>query len=235
MILTKDELMERCRLAVPGVSASLLEDIFDTVTHMDLRAAAAEHELDKANDQVKALQEELTSVLADWNGLVKAIGSPTNGGAVGHAKSVIARVQALEAALTPSATTKAALSGEFEVACYESSGNSPHDIPWTTIKDIMKAIKGLADARRGEQIGQLLSAGWRPIATAPLDCPVQIAFLEYGVGPRYLTATAQYCDGLWLTAPNDRDAYFHPDYWQPCPDTSTLRPPTGENGRAADA
>ena len=34
------------------------------------------------------LRAELASVLADWNDLVKAIGSPTNGGAVGYAKNL---------------------------------------------------------------------------------------------------------------------------------------------------
>jgi len=43
------------------------------------------------------LRAELASVLSDWNDIVKAIGSPTNGGAIGHAKSVLARAQKAEA------------------------------------------------------------------------------------------------------------------------------------------
>jgi hypothetical protein len=42
------------------------------------------------------LREELTAVLSDWNALVQAIGSPTNGGAVAHAKALQKRVSELE-------------------------------------------------------------------------------------------------------------------------------------------
>ena len=41
-------------------------------------------------------QEELNRVLSDWNALKCAIGSPSNGGAVGHAKAIVARVAELE-------------------------------------------------------------------------------------------------------------------------------------------
>jgi len=43
----------------------------------------------RAIEQATAdLRAELASVLADWNDIVKAIGSPTNGGAIGHAKAL---------------------------------------------------------------------------------------------------------------------------------------------------
>jgi len=42
------------------------------------------------------LREELAAVLSDWNALVQAIGSPTNGGAVAHARMLRERVAELE-------------------------------------------------------------------------------------------------------------------------------------------
>lgn len=45
------------------------------------------------HDDISALKEELAAVLEDWNGLVAAIGSPTNGGAIGHGKALNARVE----------------------------------------------------------------------------------------------------------------------------------------------
>ena len=43
------------------------------------------------------LRAELQSVLDDWNALVKASGSPTNGGAIGHVKALRAECDALQA------------------------------------------------------------------------------------------------------------------------------------------
>lgn len=39
-------------------------------------------------ESIKELREELQSVLSDWNSLVAAIGSPTNGGAIGYARQL---------------------------------------------------------------------------------------------------------------------------------------------------
>lgn len=52
------------------------------------RLASAEAERD-------ALREELASVLTDWNAIVRASGSPTNGGAVGHVIAMRAERDAL--------------------------------------------------------------------------------------------------------------------------------------------
>ena len=46
-------------------------------------------------DELAALREELASVLTDWNDLVKASGSPTNGGAVGHVVALKTELAAL--------------------------------------------------------------------------------------------------------------------------------------------
>ena len=56
-------------------------------------------------------------------------------------------------ALTPSGDTKAAYIGEFEHVIYdldEDGKEHPRSItvPWTTIKDIMKAIRDRADSHR---------------------------------------------------------------------------------------
>ena len=58
-----------------------------------------ENEIEALRTQVADLKEELSSVLGDWNALVKAIGSPTNGGAIGHATALRAQVEQYRAAL----------------------------------------------------------------------------------------------------------------------------------------
>ena len=50
---------------------------------------------ENAEAQLTALREELASVLTDWNALVKASGSPTNGGAVGHVVALKTELAAL--------------------------------------------------------------------------------------------------------------------------------------------
>lgn len=57
MILSRDELIERCRKE-PRMDAQLREDLIDTMHHMWLRAEAAEHELDKATDRGNAEASE---------------------------------------------------------------------------------------------------------------------------------------------------------------------------------
>lgn len=47
-----------------------------------------------------ALRVELQSVLDDWNALVKASGSPTNGGAIGHVRALRAECDALRELLS---------------------------------------------------------------------------------------------------------------------------------------
>ena len=54
-------------------------------------------ELPKAQAQCAELRQEIASVLDDWNALVAAIGSPTNGGAVGFARELRAERDALRA------------------------------------------------------------------------------------------------------------------------------------------
>ena len=59
------------------------------------------------------------------------------------------RERRLEEALTPSAETKAAYIGEFRWAEEREDEDGEtyvefHDVPWTTIKEIMKAIKARA-------------------------------------------------------------------------------------------
>lgn len=45
-----------------------------------------------------ALRAELAAVLSDWNAIVAASGSPTNGGAIGHVRALAAEVVKLRAA-----------------------------------------------------------------------------------------------------------------------------------------
>jgi len=79
------------RLAVEQATADLRKE-FDSYENFSCQLVAA---LRKERDEARA---ELASVLSDWNDLVKAIGSPTNGGAVGHGRALRERVAELEAA-----------------------------------------------------------------------------------------------------------------------------------------
>lgn len=44
--------------------------------------------LARAQEEIEGLRAELASVLSDWNAIVKASGSPTNGGAIGHVEGL---------------------------------------------------------------------------------------------------------------------------------------------------
>lgn len=61
------------------------------------------------------------------------------------------RVERLEEALTPSGATKAAFLGEFE---FPVEGYGDVAVPWTTVKEIMKAILARAlspEARKEDE------------------------------------------------------------------------------------
>jgi len=45
---------------------------------------------DSLSERIQMLEEELKHVLSDWNDLVKAIGAPKNGIAIGHVKALVA-------------------------------------------------------------------------------------------------------------------------------------------------
>ena len=69
--------------------------------------------------------------------------------------AAIARAEKLEAALTPSLETKAALMGEFSMQFPGLDENGEEymrtiNVPWTTIKEIMAAIRALASLTEGE-------------------------------------------------------------------------------------
>ena len=60
--------------------------------------------------------------------------------------SLIDRVDRMDRALTPSAETKAAFLGEFQFSVAELCDDGhevvvTHTVPWTTIKEIMAAIR----------------------------------------------------------------------------------------------
>lgn len=58
--------------------------------------------------------------------------------------AALARVEALEAALTPSANTKAAYIGEFSFRIEEENRSRLVTVPWDNIKEIMAAIRARA-------------------------------------------------------------------------------------------
>ena len=67
----------------------------------------------------------------------------------GHIAALTAQVERMRGALTPSGETKAAYMGEFSIPfpTVDEDGNEvmlhPH-VPWTTIKEIMAAIRARA-------------------------------------------------------------------------------------------
>lgn len=61
-----------------------------------------------------------------------------------HAQ-MVAENQRLREALTPSTETKAAYMGEFKFQVSEGAGMRDILVPWTTIKEIMVAIRNYAD------------------------------------------------------------------------------------------
>ncbi len=63
---------------------------------------------------------------------------------------LLAEVKKLRSALTPSAETKAAFIGEFQFAIDSDMDDSMVTVPWTTVKEIMAAIRALAARDEGE-------------------------------------------------------------------------------------
>lgn len=66
------------------------------------------------------------------------------------------RLQAMEEALTPSGSTKGAYMGEFSFVetYFDEDGDEQSQeilVPWTTIKDIMKAITRRAGAHKQQE------------------------------------------------------------------------------------
>ena len=105
--------------------------------------------LKRENEQLRAIISEATAAAGNGSccstqasvefmaGLPKEIAMNTD--------ALRARVAKLEEALTPSADTKAAYMGEFSFCISEFDEDGEEfarvvDVPWTTIKDIMKAI-----------------------------------------------------------------------------------------------
>lgn len=74
-----DDLIERVR---KWSESDRLDDL-----HSERGACEAE-----AADELARLRGELSFVLADWNALIAAIGSKTNGGAIGHARALVAEL-----------------------------------------------------------------------------------------------------------------------------------------------
>lgn len=96
--------VERCNSGAGQVSTAASADILEGLRYI-ADSPAREHggfhpevvrTAKAAIERVGELQEELQAVLDDWNSLVKASGSPTNGGAVGYVANLRRRVGELE-------------------------------------------------------------------------------------------------------------------------------------------
>jgi hypothetical protein len=108
-----------------------------------LRATWARQALVWSNDETKAVKSEVTMLI-----------NPDGPEAAAY-------IEMLEEALTPSAATKAAYIGEFSFSIDEQGDDQmcevtrKVDVPWTTIKEIMAAIRERASrqalsTQRGE-------------------------------------------------------------------------------------
>lgn len=116
--------------------------------------AALRAELDAARQQVMAVERTLDAIdaaaLGDVSGYLIAYAENT---VLQHVKDAVAErdrtIAALREALTPSVETKREYSGEFSFSIDEvdEDGNEYYrglTVPWTTIKEIMAAIKARA-------------------------------------------------------------------------------------------
>jgi len=113
---------------------------------------------DNLKSRWKACEKERLAIVAERNRLaarVKELEAERDEHLEASAKYLVAltdasaRVKMLEAALKPSAETKAAYIGEFRVPWpdIDEEGNEytrQINVPWTTIKEIMAAIRSYA-------------------------------------------------------------------------------------------
>jgi len=125
-------------------------------THLD----GSTHEMcaierDKIDAAILAIKEGTSTIITDghaYKALLARAPQPT-------ASAEVKELQALREALTPSERTKAAYIGEFKfrVHAYNEDGEEKwwdENVPWTTIKEIMAAIKAEALSRKPEQGGE---------------------------------------------------------------------------------
>jgi hypothetical protein len=103
--------------------------------------------------ELAALREELASVLTDWNALVKASGSPTNGGAVGHVAALKTELAALREKQQGewNAAIDAAISGARECLLCDADVRWDNNTPQVgdgtaanrAVEYVIKAIRAL--------------------------------------------------------------------------------------------
>lgn len=97
------------------------------------------------------LREELAAVLSDWNSLVQAIGSPTNGGAVAHARMLRERVAELETELIGTRTIRDCVRRERDRLRAESVIEWEAGRSYTAAELLRRAIRGL-HVRKGRPL-----------------------------------------------------------------------------------
>jgi len=138
--MNRAELIARCdSLAADLAAAKQLIFLMDGEL-----SQAADEAADKAN-RIRTLDAEL----ADWKRMRNE--------AMAVASSNRTRIDALEAALTPTAETKAAYHGEFhfDIICYDELGREYQRncmVPWTTVKEIMAAIRAYSAPETPEKL-----------------------------------------------------------------------------------
>ncbi len=76
-------------------------------------------------EELENVKEELAYVLSDWNDLVKASGSPTNGGAIGFVRAERERARRMEEALNRMLVSFAGNDEELCMECGEKIGSTP--------------------------------------------------------------------------------------------------------------
>ena len=85
-----------CRSETADDIAGLLDDAASCIVAMKSQFNAVKSDLAAREAELADVRNELDAVLRDWNALVRAIGSPTNGAAIGYAANLKQRAEAAE-------------------------------------------------------------------------------------------------------------------------------------------
>jgi chromosome segregation ATPase len=138
---------------LPNPDIDYLGDMRDCIWQLSYKANEYRCGYDVLNAELAAPREELASVLTDWNALVKASGSPTNGGAVGHVVALKTELAALREKQQGewNAAIDAAISGARECLLCDADVRWDNNTPQVgdgtaanrAVEYVIKAIRAL--------------------------------------------------------------------------------------------
>lgn len=136
---------EMVTVAADIISSSKLGEPFEDTARLALNAALATQPHAQRIAKLEAEVERLLGKLNNATGEVFEVCTERD--------QALAREEHLREALTPSPNTKATYMGEFRMGVRLRDPNSGEedqrsvDVPWTTIKEIMAAIRGYAEQK----------------------------------------------------------------------------------------